>query len=128
MALTLFRNVVVQLAKDAALTRLVGEQKLESKKDSTNHEEGHSVFKIVADAVSDEEVNMAGVTNGKFIRIETDAEISVKLSGTGNTPTVINVPSSDINGSLEATVDFSSVHLSNASGGDANVHIIIAGT
>ena len=70
---------------------------------------------------------MAGLVAGRFIRIETDAVISVKLGGTGNTAIVIRVPSTEINGSFEATVDFTSVHLTNASGDDANVHIIIAG-
>ncbi len=127
MALTLFRNITVQLSKDAALTRLVGEQKLEAKKDSATHTEGHSIVKKIANAVSDDPVAMAGVTTGKFLRIETDQEISVKLSGTGNTATVINVPSTDILGSYEGTVDFTSVHLSNASGAIATVHVIIAG-
>ena len=127
MALTLYRNVHVQLSKDTALTKLVGEQKLEAKKDSSNHAEGHSVVKIVANGASDEELTMAGVTNGKFLRIESDQPISIKLSGVGNTAIVLNVPSTDIVGSFEATVDFTSVHISNGSGADANIHAIIAG-
>lgn len=127
MALTLFRNVTVQLAKNAALTPLVGEQKLEAKKDSATLFEGHSISKIVATTASDEVVTMGGVTTGKYIRVETDQPLTIKLSGTGNTGILINVPSTEIPGSFDCTVDFTSIHLSNAGTTDANVSVIVAG-
>jgi len=75
----------------------------------------------IADAVSNAPLNFGRITTVKYIYIESDKNITIKLDSTGNTAIkVYNL--------LLIATSTTAIYISNNSGSTANLKIILAGT
>jgi hypothetical protein len=83
---------------------------------------------VVAAAASDEELPMgSGVATGAMLVIESDVDITFKLSGVGNTAFSLKVPTSGVKAMFLADVEFTSLHVSVPGAVDANIFYGVIG-
>lgn len=83
---------------------------------------------VVAAGAVDESLPMgSGVVTGRMLLLESDQDIGVKLSGTGNTAITLKVPVSGVPARFVADVEFTSVHVSVPGTSNANVFYGVIG-
>jgi hypothetical protein len=83
---------------------------------------------VVAAAAVDEELPMgSGVVTGAMLVIESDVDITFKLSGVGNTALSLKVPTSGGKAMFLADVEYTSLHVSVPGTADANIFYGVIG-
>jgi hypothetical protein len=83
---------------------------------------------VVASGASDQSLPLgSGITTGRLLIIESDVDITFKLSGAGNTALSLKVPTSGGTARLTADLEFTSIHVSVPGAADANIFYGVIG-
>jgi hypothetical protein len=117
MATYVGNEMVIQYYDGSGSTKDVFLQKSKSIATSIDYYNLHT--RTIAAGVSDEVVSMGDIVTGKFIYVDTDQQIVVKLT---DNPITVNA-----SGILNLLGDFTSIKISNSGASDATVTIGFAG-
>lgn len=104
-------------------------------------DEGNSLTSYVETGTTDKEFDLTllGISDGKFLFVESNQEISVKLNDSGNTAIPVVPPTDDPTGQISdqsvrvvgmlalQTSNLTKVYVTNASGNRAHVTLFAAG-
>lgn len=122
--LQLLRSSKVVLSKDTLGTQVIGQASIDLRKDATSVYYGQAIELKLAAGANDQQVVLP-FTTGSFIRVESDKAIEVAIDDVTAFWTM-KLPASG-NAVIEADCIYDSLFLSNPTGYDATVMLIVAG-
>lgn len=131
MSLYLKKQLILKLAQDESWTLPVftrGASQFAFNSAALAESQGGQI--VIPDGETDLEVPLGPkIATGRMLYLATNIQISFKLNGIGNQALDLQPPVTDpeVPGELYYDGDFTSLHLTNASGGPATVFFVIVG-